>query len=184
VLDDYTRLGNPLGDHPDSTRVPGIDFSSGSLGHALSGGLGMALAARLQGREHRVFCLLGDGEMHEGQIWEAALGAAHHGVGSLVAIVDRNGYCLDGMVDEVIGIEPLAAKWEAFGWEVDEVDGHSVPALLAALRQPAGDCPRCVIAHTVKGKGVSYMEREIGWHLGYLVPEDAAEAVAEIRSAP
>lgn len=181
VLDDYTRLGNPLGDHPDSTRVPGVDFSSGSLGHALSGGLGMALAARLQGRDFRVFCLLGDGEMHEGQVWEAAMGAAHHGVGSLTAIVDRNGYCLDGSVDDVIGIEPLADRWRAFGWEVVEVDGHAVPELLAALRRPPDDRPRCVIARTVKGKGVSYMEREIGWHLGYLVPEDAADALAEIR---
>ena len=180
VLNGYTRLGNPLGDHPDSTRVPGVDFSSGSLGHALSGGLGMALAARVQGRDHRVFCLLGDGEMHEGQIWEAAMGAAHHRATAITAIIDRNGFCLDGSVDDVIGIEPLAEKWAAFGWDTVEVDGHSVPELLGALTAPVGDRPRCIIARTVKGKGVSYMERDIGWHLGYLVPEDAADAVAEI----
>lgn len=182
VLDNYTRLGNPLGDHPDSTRVPGIDFSSGSIGHALSGAIGMALAGRLAGRDYRVICLLGDGEMHEGQVWEAALAGSHHRLSSITAIVDRNGYCLDGSVDDVIGIEPLADKWRAFGWEVSEVDGHAPAELLTALADRAhGSKPHCVIARTIKGKGVSYMEREIGWHLGYLVPADADRALAEVR---
>lgn len=186
LLDGYTRLGNPLGDHPDRRRVPGIDFSSGSIGHALSAGLGMVLGGRVQGRDFCVYALLGDGEMQEGQVWEAALSAAHHRASNLIAIVDRNGYQLDGRVDDVMGIEPLADKWRAFGWDVHAVDGHDVVALadvLDDLRRDAGrQRPACVIARTVKGKGIGYMEREPGWHLGYLAPDDEAAAIAELRS--
>ncbi|MCX8997096.1 transketolase [Rhizobiaceae bacterium BDR2-2] len=186
VLDGYTRLGSPLGDHPDMTKVPGIDFSSGSIGHALSNGLGMALGARIQGRDFTTFVMLGDGEMQEGQVWEAALSAAHHRLGRLVAIIDRNGYQLDGAVDDVIGIEPLDAKWRAFGWEVHDVDGHDLSALVPLLRRVKADASRekpcCIIARTVKGKGVSYMETEPGWHLGYLDPSDAERARLEILS--
>jgi transketolase len=185
-LDDYTRLGSPLGDHPDMRKVPGIDFSSGSIGHALSAGLGMALAARFRGQDFTTFVMLGDGEMQEGQVWEAAIAAAHHRANRLIAIVDRNGYQLDGAVDEVMGIEPLDAKWKAFGWEVHTVDGHDVAAVTALLRQLRADKERsrpvCVIAKTVKGKGVKYMETEPGWHLGYLAPEDAQRAIAEIQA--
>lgn len=188
VLDGYTRLGSPLGDHPDMTKVPGIDFSSGSIGHALSNGLGMALGGRMFGDEFTVFVMLGDGEMQEGQVWEAALGAAHHRLGRLVAIIDRNGFQLDGAVDDIIGIEPLADKWRAFGWDVVEVDGHDVGALrtvLADAKNSGSDRekPMCIIAKTVKGKGVRYMETEPGWHLGYLDPADAERAVAEIAEA-
>lgn len=187
LLDGYTRLGSPLGDHPDMTKVPGIDFSSGSIGHALSNGLGMALGGRFHDREFFTYVLLGDGEMQEGQVWEAAMSAAHHQAGRLVAIVDRNGYQLDGQVDEVIGIEPLADKWRAFGWEVHGVDGHDAVAvadvLLGLRDRPADAPPVCVIAQTSKGKGVSYMETEPGWHLGYLAPDDAQKAIDEIRGA-
>jgi len=186
VLNEYTRLGNPLGDHPDRTRVPGVDFSSGSIGHALSAGLGMQLAARVEGRDFNSFVLLGDGEQNEGQVWEAAMSAAHHKAGRLVAIIDRNRFCLDGEVDEVMGIEPLGEKWRAFGWDVHEVDGHDVAALCPLLqglaRREAPTRPAVVIAHTVKGKGVPYMESEIGWHLGYLSPEDEARAQEYIRT--
>lgn len=185
VLDGYTRLGNPLGDHPDMRKVPGIDFSSGSIGHALSGGLGMVLGGRAQGQDFDVYVLLGDGEMHEGQVWEAALSAAHYKASNLIAIVDRNGYQLDGKVDDIIGIEPLDAKWRAFGWEVHSVDGHDAGALAALLRRVKADKnrdkPVCIIAQTVKGKGVHYMETEPGWHLGYLAPDDEARAADEIR---
>jgi transketolase len=185
VLDDYTRLGNPLGDHPDRTRVPGVDFSSGSIGHALSAGLGMALSARVQDRDFNCFVLLGDGEQNEGQVWEAAMSAAHHRAGRVIAIVDRNRYCLDGEVDEVMGIEPLDAKWRAFGWDVHEVDGHDVGALCSLFRSLAGreapTQPAVVIAHTVKGKGVDFMESEIGWHLGFLNPEDETRALEQIE---
>jgi len=185
VLDGYTRIGNPLGDHPDMSRVPGIDFSSGSLGHALSAGLGMALGGRLTERDFNVFVLLGDGELQEGQVWEAAMSAAHHRARRLIAIVDRNEHSLDGRVDDVMGVEPLLGKWRAFGWEAHEVDGHDVPALLALLRGIVADdarsSPAVVIAHTVKGKGVSFMENELGWHLGYLAADDEERALAEIR---
>ena len=185
-LDEYTRLGSPLGDHPDMRKVPGIDFSSGSIGHALSGGLGMCLAQRYTGESYTVFALLGDGEMQEGQVWEAALSAAHHKAARLIAIIDRNGFQLDGKVDDVIGIEPLDEKWRAFGWDVHSVNGHDVAALTEVLRRVKADTtrerPACIIANTVKGKGVSYMETEPGWHLGYLDPEDAKRAVAEIQA--
>ncbi len=186
VLNGYTRLGNPLGDHPDMRKVPGVDFSSGSIGHALSNGMGMALAGRMLGQDFTTFVMLGDGEMQEGQVWEAATGAAHHGLGRLVAIVDRNGFQLDGAVDDVMGIEPLDEKWRAFGWEVHVVDGHDIAALTALLRRVKADTnrekPCCIIARTVKGKGVGYMETEPGWHLGYLDPTDAEAAKAEILS--
>jgi transketolase len=180
VLDQYTRLGNPLGDHPDSRRVPGVDFSSGSLGHALSAAVGMALAARINGRSYRVYALLGDGELNEGQVWEAALSGAHHRLDAITAIVDRNEYSLDGRVEDVMGIEPVAEKWRAFRWEVEEVDGHDVASLLPALMRRS-DRPRCIIAHTVKGKGVRFMEGHIGWHLGYLAPSDEARVLKELR---
>ncbi len=186
VLNGYTRLGNPLGDHPDMRKVPGVDFSSGSIGHALSNGLGMALGGRMQGRDFTTFVMLGDGEMQEGQVWEAALGAAHHKLNRLVAIIDRNGYQLDGAVDDVMGIEPIDEKWRAFGWEVHVVDGHDIAELTALLRRVKADASRekpcCIIARTLKGKGVSYMETEPGWHLGYLDPVDAEAARQEILS--
>jgi transketolase len=187
VLNGYTRLGNPLGDHPDMTRVPGVDFSSGSIGHALSAGLGMALAGRLSGKSFNTFVLLGDGEQNEGQIWEAAMAASHHRAGRLIAIVDRNQYCLDGKVDDLLGIEPLADKWRAFGWQVDDVDGHDVGVLYDVLSRLAEredpTQPALVIAHTTKGKGVPFMEEQIGWHLGYLGKEDEAAVLEHLRSA-
>ncbi|HCQ50060.1 MAG TPA: transketolase [Achromobacter sp.] len=186
LLDGYTRLGSPLGDHPDMSKVPGVDFSSGSIGHALSNGVGMAMGGRMSQRDFNVFVMLGDGEMQEGQVWEAALFAAHHRLSRLVAIIDRNGYQLDGKVDDVMGVESLREKWLAFGWDVHEVDGHNLPDLTALLRRlradDTRDKPACVIAKTIKGKGVSYMETEPGWHLGYLAPQDAQSAVDEILS--
>ena len=185
-LDDYTRLGSPLGDHPDMRKVPGVDFSSGSIGHALSNAIGIALAQRWTGKSYKVFCMMGDGEMQEGQVWEAALFAAQNRMSNLIAIVDRNGYQLDGKVDDVMGIEPLDAKWRAFGWEVHEVDGHDIAAVTELMRQLRADdtrtAPALVISKTVKGKGVSYMETEPGWHLGWLDQEDAEDAIAEIKS--
>jgi transketolase len=186
LLDGYTRLGSPLGDHPDMSKVPGVDFSSGSIGHALSNGVGMAVGGRMNQRDFNVFVMLGDGEMQEGQVWEAALFAAHNNLGRLIAIVDRNGYQLDGRVDDVMGVESLKEKWAAFGWEVHEVDGHNLHDLTALLRRLKADAgrqqPACVIARTLKGKGVSFMETEPGWHLGYLAPDDATAAIDEIMA--
>ena len=186
LLNGYTRLGNPLGDHPDMTKVPGIDFSSGSIGHALSAGAGMALSARMLRQDFTTYVMIGDGELQEGQVWEAALFAAHNKLGRLVGIIDRNGYQLDGSVDDVIGVEPIVDKWQAFGWEVHVVDGHDVADLATLFRALKADTERdkpvMVLAKTVKGKGVSYMETEPGWHLGYLDPSDAEAAIAEIEA--
>ena len=184
LLNTYTRLGSPFGDHPDMRKIPGIDFSSGSLGHGLSVGVGMALAARVTGRDYRVYVLLGDGEMDEGQVWEAAMSAAHFGLGNLIAIVDRNRVSVDGETSEVMEIEPLPDKWVAFGWRVQEGDGHDLEALLdclTGLPDPASNQPTVIIAHTVAGKGVSFMENRFEWHLGYLAPDDQARALAELE---
>jgi transketolase len=187
LLDEYTRLGNPLGDHPDMRRVPGIDFSSGSLGHGLSVGVGMAQAARLRGYgATRIWVLLGDQELNEGQIWEAAQAASHFRLGNICAIVDRNQMGLDGSTEEVMSVEPIRGRFEAFGWRVLELDGHDPAALattLMGVRDEISEQPTCVIAHTVKGKGLSYMELSRTWHLGYLAPADAADALKELEQA-
>ncbi len=185
LLDSYTRLHSPFGDHPDMRKIPGIDFSSGSLGHGLSVGVGMALAARVTGRDYRVYTLLGDGELDEGQVWEAAMSAAHFDLGNLIAIVDRNRVSVDGETAEVMEIEPLADKWTAFGWRVQEVDGHDLEALLdclTGLPAPTSGQPTVIIAHTLSGKGVSFMEHKFEWHLGYLAPDDQARALAELEA--
>jgi transketolase len=185
LLDQYTRLGNPLGDHPDMRRVPGIDFSSGSLGHGLSIAVGMAQAARLRGLDDvRIWVLLGDQELNEGQVWEAAQAASHFKLGNICAIVDRNQMGLDGLTEDVMTIEPIAGRFSAFGWNVGSVDGHDPSALFATFRSlPAstGEIPTCVIANTVKGKGVGYMELSRTWHLGYLAPSDAEATLKELE---
>ncbi len=183
-LDSYTRLGSPLGDHPDMRKIPGVDFSSGSLGHGLSIGTGMGRAARMRGYDDtRIWVLLGDQELNEGQVWEAAGSAAHFGVGNLCAIVDANQMGLDGMTEEVMSVEPIGGRFEAFGWDVVELDGHDIGAILAQaddMPDPRGDKPLCIVARTVKGQGIKYMELSRTWHLGYLAPEDAEAAVKEI----
>ncbi|HXF64312.1 MAG TPA: transketolase [Caldilineaceae bacterium] len=181
-LDNYARLGSPLGDHPDMRKVPGIDFSSGSLGHGLSIGVGMALGLRLRRSPGRVFVLLGDGELNEGQNWEAAQSGAHYRLGNLIGIVDRNGMGLDGRTEETMGIEPLADKWRAFNWQVHECDGHNLEELVRTFDAipPDGDRPHMVIAHTIKGKGVKYMEESRLWHLGHLAGADAEATIQEI----
>lgn len=186
TLNGYTRLGNPLGDHPDMTKVPGIDFSSGSIGHALSAGCGMALSARMLNKDFHTYVMIGDGELQEGQVWEAALFGSHNNLNRLIGIIDRNGYQLDGNVDDIIGVEPIVEKWESFGWEVHVVDGHNIADVTTLLRALKANTERTkpvmIVAQTVKGKGVTYMETEPGWHLGYLDPSDAVRAVAEIEA--
>lgn len=183
LLNEYARLGSPFGDHPDMRKIPGIDFSSGSIGHNLSVGVGMGLGARMDKRDFRVIALLGDGEMHEGQVWEAAMAAAHFRLGNLIALVDRNQMCLDGYTNDVMTIEPLADKWRAFGWHVVEVNGHDVSAVRSIFDQlpnPESHIPTCIIAHTRKGAGVSFMDLSLHWHLGYLGPQDRETAREEI----
>ncbi|WP_037576959.1 transketolase [Phaeacidiphilus oryzae] len=154
------RVDSRLQGHPDRLRTPGVDASTGSLGMGLSMGVGMAMAARLAGRGNRVYVVLGDGELDEGQVWEAMLAAAHLRLDNLVCIVDRNGTQCDGDTETVMALEPLAEKWAAFGWHVQEVDGHSLEELDEAIRtaQQAEGRPAVVIARTVKGKGVSAIE--------------------------
>jgi transketolase len=184
-LDQFGSLGSPLTDHPDMRAVPGVDFSSGSLGHNLSVGVGISLAGRVQGRDYRTFVLTGDGELHEGQVWEAAMAASHYGLGNLVAIIDANQYSASQQTSSAMGIEPLAARFTAFGWRTTEVaDGHDVVALTESFRHlpPTGsNQPTCVIARTRKGKGVAGMEAEPQhFHYGSLTAEQQVEAVREI----
>ncbi len=181
-LDQYTRLGSPLGDHPDMRKVPGIDFSSGSIGHNLSVGVGMALAGKLADRDYKTWVLLGDAELNEGQIWEAAMSAAHYRLDNLIAIVDRNGMGLDGPMEDIMGIEPVADKFRAFGWDVHDVDGHDVAATVHAFASAqTATRPQLILARTIKGKGVARMEETPVWHLGYLDASDRAEVEAEIE---
>ncbi len=184
-LDTYTRLGSAFGDHPDMRKVRGIDFSSGSLGHGLSVALGIALAGRTDGRPYRTYCMVGDGELAEGQIWEAVMAASHFKVGSLVCIVDRNQLCIDGFTEEVMAIEPLDAKFAAFGWNTMRIDGHDLDAILGAfdnLPPPDSSRPTVIIADTVKGRGVARMELNLDWHVGRLGDADRREVLAELAS--
>jgi transketolase len=183
VLRTFRKTGSLLQGHPDMRRTRGLDMTSGSLGHGLSVGLGMALASRQSGVPYRTFVLQSDGEMQEGMTWEAAMAAAHHGVGSLTAIVDRNRLQVDGWVSEIVDVEPLAAKWAAFGWQVIEVDGHDISALLDAFEVRRGlpeSRPAVLICHTTKGKGVSFMEDVMEWHGGTLSPELYERAVRDL----
>lgn len=182
-LDTYTRLGSPFGDHPDMRRIPGVDFSSGSLGHGLSIAAGMALAGRMSGSDHRTYCLLGDGELAEGQIWEAAMSAGHFRLGNLVAIVDANQLGIDGFVRDVMAAEPIDGRFAAFGWQTHRVDGHDIPALLelfAGLPAAVDGPPQLVVADTVKGKGVARMELSPDWHVGNLAGTDYDDVLAEL----
>ncbi|MBP0440721.1 transketolase [Tianweitania sediminis] len=184
-LDDFTRLGSAFGDHPDMKKIPGIDFSSGSLGHGLSVALGMALAGRMGKRDYRTYCMLGDGELNEGQIWEAAMAAGHFQLQGLVGIIDRNQLSIDGPTEKVMSVEPLADRFTAFGWDVTRIDGHDLSAIMNTLSglKPAGTGrPQMIIADTVKGKGVKYMELSLDWHVGNLVGADYDDAWAEIEA--
>ncbi|MFG6532974.1 transketolase [Sulfitobacter sp. 1A16787] len=184
-LDTYTRLGSSYGDHPDMKKVKGIDFSSGSLGHGLSIGVGMALAARMTQRDYRTYVMLGDGELSEGQIWEAANSAGHFGLQNLVAIVDRNGLSIDGHTEDIMTVEPMEDRFAAFGWEVQRIDGHDLNAVREAFaRLPSGrdGRPQVIIADTVKGRGVAHMEMSLDWHVGNLVGEDYDAVMAELEA--
>ena len=185
LLDNYTRLHSRFGDHPDMRKIPGIDFSSGSLGHGLSTTLGMTLAARVQGRSYRSYVILGDGELCEGQVWEAAMAAGHYRAGSLVAIVDRNQLSIDGPTESIMGVEPLDEKFRAFRWRVQRIDGHDFDAILdafAGLHADPHGPPQMIIADTVKGRGVQRMELDTNWHVGNLVGADYDDVLAEIEA--
>jgi transketolase len=180
-LASFCADGSRLGTHPDHV-LPGVDFSAGSLGHGLSIATGSALAARLAGSERRTFVLMSDAECNEGSVWEAVMFAAHHQLGDLVAIVDVNGQQALGYTEDVIDLSPLGERWRAFGWDVHTVDGHDCEALRSVIDglAPGRGRPHVVLAQTVFGHGVSFMEREIKWH--YLPMDDLqyARALAEL----
>ncbi len=171
--------------HPDMVKTPGVDMTAGSLGHGLSAALGMALAARVTGREYRTWAIIGDGEMQEGSIWEAALVAPNLKLNNLTVILDRNRIQNDDFVDNVMPIEPVRAKWEAFGWHVVEIDGHDMAQVVGALEESRTTVggPTLILAHTVKGKGVSFMENNPFWHGNAPSSAQAEAACAEIRAA-
>ena len=166
------------------SKVPGVEMSTGSLGQGLSAANGMALAARLDGREYRVYVLLGDGEIQEGQVWEAAMAAAHYKLDNVTAVLDHNGYQIDGPVREIMSPEPVADKWRAFGWHVIEIDGHSMDQILGALAEARATRgrPTMVVAETVKGRGVSFMEGQVDWHGVAPKPAERDRALAELGS--
>ncbi len=177
------QLNSILQGHPDMRKTPGIDMTAGSLGHGLSVGLGMALSGKLRDREYHVWVVLGDGETQEGSVWEAAMAAPKWQLDNLTAIVDCNRLQNDACVKDVMPIDPLADKWRAFGWQVLEIDGHAmgqVVRVLEASRTGQGQ-PVCIIAHTVKGKGVSYMEDVAEWHGRAPCAKEAELALGELR---
>ncbi len=184
-LDDIVtlrKLGSPFQGHPHWLKLPGIEISSGSLGQGLSVAVGMALAARIDGKNHKIFCLMGDGEQQEGQVWEAAMEAGHFHLDNIIAVIDCNRLQIDGWVRDVMQVEPLAAKYAAFGWEVHHIDGHNIRQIVDALehaRAVTGK-PVMILADTVKGKGVSFMENQPGWHGKAPNREDLNAALAEL----
>ncbi|MGC1830154.1 MAG: transketolase [Candidatus Acidiferrales bacterium] len=185
-LDDFYQNGSHLAGHATHLGVPGVEVSTGSLGHGLSIACGMAVAGKRDGRPYRVFTLLSDGECDEGSTWEAVLFAPHHHLDNLIAIVDYNKIQSLGTVKEVLDLEPLAAKWRAFGWSVQEIDGHNLEQIEDALSTVPAEPgkPTCILAHTVKGKGVSFMEDKLLWHYRTPDPDEMARALAELGDAP
>jgi len=182
-LSSLRKTGSMLQGHPDKSKTPGVESSTGSLGQGLSVACGIALGDRLSGRESRTYCLLGCGESQEGQVWEAAMSAAHYKLGNLCAIVDNNNLQIDGKTCEVMNIEPVADKWRAFGWNVLEIDGHNFDEILKAFEQARG-CkgePTVLVAKTVKGKGVSFMENVCDYHGKVLTGEELERALEELK---
>jgi transketolase len=183
-LADFGKAGSVFHEHPPKPGyIPGIEAATGSLGHGLPMALGMALAARIQQRHSRCYALLSDGECNEGSIWEAAMLAASHKLHTLTAIIDFNKWQATGRSQEVMALDPLAAKWEAFGWHAQEIDGHDFQAIALALEGARAeiDRPSVIVAHTVKGKGVSFMEDDNNWHYRTPNTQELAAALAELE---
>ncbi|MBR5922261.1 MAG: transketolase [Clostridia bacterium] len=177
------HIGSFLQGHPDMKNTPGVDMSTGSLGQGISAAVGMALSAKHFGDNYRVYAALGDGELEEGQVWEAAMFAANKKLSNLIAFVDLNGLQIDGTIDEVNSARPVDKKFEAFGWETIEIDGHDFEQIEAALEKAKkADKPVAIIAKTVKGKGVSFMENEVGWHGKAPGDEQYEQAINELNA--
>jgi transketolase len=182
LLPSFAGPLSPLNGHPNRRKVPGVESNTGPLGHGLPVGLGCAMAARLAHADWHTFVVLGDGELQEGSNWEAAMAAAHGRYANLTAVVDRNRLQQGAKTEDTNALEPLADKWKSFGWQVVEIDGHDYDALYAALSARGGTQPRCVIANTHKGRGVSFMEDGVAWHHKVPSPEQVEAALAEIGS--
>jgi transketolase len=176
------KYGSILQGHPDMNKTPGVEITTGSLGQGLSCAIGMALGAKMDGLKSQIFAILGDGECNEGQVWEAAMAAAHYRLGNLTAIVDRNGLQIDGYTKDIMGTEPMADKWASFGWHVIEIDGHDFEQIENAINKAINNTgkPVCIIANTVKGKGVSFMEDRCEWHGKTPSNDEKEKAVCEI----
>jgi transketolase len=182
-LNTLRQFGSIYQGHPDVRFIPSLEASTGSLGEGLSLALGMGLAARLDGRPSRTYVMLGDGENQEGQVWESAMAGAFHKVDNVVAIVDYNGIQLDGFVKDIMEVAPLADKWRAFGWHTIEIDGHSLAAVKSAYQEAEATKgkPTCIVAHTVKGKGVSFMENNPKFHGTAPTPDEVKLALQELQ---
>ncbi|MFZ5906993.1 MAG: transketolase [Nitrospirota bacterium] len=177
------KLGSPLQGHPCSRTLPGVEISTGSLGQGLSIANGIAAGVKLDGLRSRVYCLLGDGEIQEGQVWEAAMTAAHYRLDNLCAFIDNNGLQIDGHCCDVMYIEPIVKKWEAFGWNVFDIDGHDMAAIVSALdrAETVKNRPTMIVARTVKGKGISFFEGKVQYHGVAPTPEELKKALKELE---
>ena len=182
-LSTLRKLGSHLQGHPDMKKVPGVDMSTGSLGTGISAAVGMALACQMDNKGNYVYTVLGDGEIQEGQVWEAAMAAAHYKLDNLIAFVDNNGLQIDGNVDDVLSPNPIDAKFGAFGWHVQVIDGHDFQQIADAVKaaKAAKGQPSVIVAKTVKGKGVSYMENQAGWHGSAPNAEQVAQAMEDLK---
>lgn len=176
------KFGSNLQGHPNMNDLPGIDMSTGSLGQGISAAVGMAIAGKLDNKEYRVYSLLGDGELEEGQVWEAAMSAAHYKLDNLTIFVDFNGLQIDGDITKVMNPSPIDKKFEAFGWNVITIDGHDFDEILGALEKARATkgMPTCIVAKTIKGKGVSFMENQAGWHGAAPNKEQCEQALSEL----
>jgi transketolase len=181
-LDTLRKTGTKLQGHPDMNLLPGVEMSTGSLGQGLSAANGMAMALKLDNSPARVYVMMGDGEQQEGQIWEAAMTAHHYDLDNVCAFVDNNGLQIDGVVNEVMKVDPLAEKWRAFGWHVIEIDGHNIDEILGALKEARETLgvPTVIIAKTIKGKGFSFCEGKVGYHGKAPTDKDLEEGLKEI----
>ena len=184
LLLDFNKTGSPFGMHLDRLKVPGVDASTGSMGHGFGIALGIALGARAQGYDFHTYCVLGDGECHEGSVWESAMAGGHYKPTNLTIFVDRNRFSLDGPTEEVMALEPMEDKWRAFGWKVLSIDGHDFDAICEAIEASHAETelPVVIIANTTKGKGVSFMENQTKWHYGGLDDQMRDKALAALRA--
>lgn len=178
-LKDLRQVGSHLQGHPDCNKTPGVDINTGSLGQGASLAMGLALAAKHAKKDYKVYAVLGDGECQEGIVWEAAMAAAHYKLDNLVFMLDHNGLQIDGPNDKVMSLGDVVAKFQAFGFECIKVDGHDVNAIVEALKAPVSGKPKFICCETVKGKGVSFMENQVGWHGSPMNKEQFEKALAE-----